>query len=241
MCIRYIILLLFCPLTYSMAQQVNNVRAEAKGDVIYVFYDLKSSMDNQKYKISLYSSHNQQEAPVTLVSGNIGDTITAGDNKKIEWQAKNELSRYNGEITFEVQATLVYSPLVMAASQIHKEYKRTKAHTFSWRGGVTDEKIRIELFNGNTRVSQTEDVPNKKQYKLMIPAHAKPGEYYRLKVTTVNHPDNYTLSSPFAVKRRYSWPVKLIPAAAAVVGTVIYYITRPPDRRLPAPPGLPGE
>jgi hypothetical protein len=235
---HYILLLLFFPCTYSVAQQVSNVRAEAKGDVIYVYYDLKGFMDNQKYKISLFSSHNQLEEPLALVSGNVGDTITAGKDKRIEWQAKNELSRYNGEISFQIQATLVYSPLAMASSQIKKEYKRAKAHTFSWRGGVADEKIRLELFNGNTRVAETEDIPNKKQYKLKIPANAKPGDQYRLRVTTLNHPDNSTLSNTFSVKRRYSWPVKLIPAAI-VAGAVIYQLTRKPDLRLPDPPGVP--
>ncbi|QHT69850.1 hypothetical protein GXP67_25985 [Rhodocytophaga rosea] len=238
---RYFLLLLFFPLTCSIAQQVSNVRAESKGDVIYVFYDLKGSMDNQKYKISLYSSHNQLEEPVALVSGNIGDTITAGNDKRIEWQAKNELSRYNGEISFEVQATLVYSPLAMSASQVSKTYKRAKAHTFSWRGGVVNEKIRLELFNGNTRVAQTEDIANKKQYKLTIPAHARPGDKYRLKVTTVNHPDNYTLSNTFSVKRRFSWPVKLIPVAAAGIAYLLIEQPWVPDRTLPGPPGLPKE
>jgi hypothetical protein len=222
-----------------MAQQVSNVRAEYKGDVIYIFYDLQGTMDNQKYKVSLYSSHNQQEEPVALVSGNVGDTITSGKDKKIEWQAKNELSRYNGEISFEVLATLVYSPLVMSSSQVSKVYKRAKAYPFSWSGGVADEKIRLELFNGNTRIAETEDVPNKKQYKLKIPAHARPGDNYRLKVTTLNHPDNYTLSNTFSVKRRYSWPVKLIPAGVAVA--VYLLIEKPwePDRTLPTPPEMP--
>jgi hypothetical protein len=234
----YLLLLLFFPFTCSVAQQVSNVRAETKGDVIYIFYDLQGSMDKQKYKIALYSSHNQLEEPVALVSGNVGDTIMAGKDKKIEWQAKNEISRYNGEISFEVQATLVYSPLAMSAAQVNKVYKRTKAYPFSWRGGVANEKIRLELFNGNTRVAQSEDVPNKKQYTLKIPANARPGDTYRLKVTTLNHPDNSVLSQAFTVKRRFSWPVKLIPVAI-VTGAVIYRLTRKPDLTLPEPPGVP--
>lgn len=236
---RYYFLLLCFPLTQALAQQVSNIRAESRGDLVYVFYDLQGSMKGEKYKVALYSSHNNGQEPVALTSGNVGDTITAGVGKRIEWQAMNELSYYKGEISFEVEATLVYSPLVMASVQAGKVYKRAKAHTFTWRGGVADEKIRIELYKGNTRVMQTEDVPNKKKYTVRIPSDAKPGDGYRLKVTTLNHPGNYTLTPAFKVRRRYGWPLKLVPAVAA--GGVYLLIEKPweEDRRLPEPPGLP--
>lgn len=241
----YYLLPLIFSVTKSFAQQVSNVRAESKGDIIYVFYDLNGSMQNQKYKVSLYSSHNNLEEPLALVSGNIGDTITAGTDKKIEWQAKSELSRYNGEITFEVQATLVYSPLVLSMPQTTKTFKRAKTHTFAWNGGVADEKIRLELFDGNTRVAETEDINNKKEHGWKIPSNIKPGDNYRLKVTTVNHPENYSLSNRFTIRRRYNWLVKLIPVA--VIGTAIAYPViknlveeeQARKRRLPGPPPPP--
>lgn len=243
--------LFYCLILYvflavqGFAQQVDNVRAEWKGDVIYVFYDLKGSMPNQKYKVSLYSTHNNLQEPLALVSGDIGDTITAGTEKKIEWQAKSEVSKYNGEMAFEVQATLVFSPLVLTMPQTTKVYKRAKEHNFSWKGGVADEKVRVELYDGNTRVAETADIPNKKAINWKIPANIKPGDNYRLKVTTTSYPDNYGLSNRFIIKRRYNWLVKIIPVA--VIGAAITFKPiadhieeeRFRKNRLPGPPNPP--
>jgi hypothetical protein len=100
---------LFAVLLFSafqvVGQRLENIRAEAisDGERVAVTFDITGGQEGQKFKVSLYGSHNNYSAPLQQVSGDVGE-ITGGRNKRMEWNAKGELGDYNGTVTFEVRA-----------------------------------------------------------------------------------------------------------------------------------------
>lgn len=97
-------LLIFCAYQAS-GQRLENIRAEAiaGGDRVAITFDITGGQEGQKFRVSIYGSHNNFSAPLQLVSGDVGE-ITPGKNKRVEWNAKNELVEFNGNVTFEVRA-----------------------------------------------------------------------------------------------------------------------------------------
>ena len=91
----------------SFSQSIQNVRAEVSGNIIHIYYDLESPQEGQLYQVFLYSSHNDMARPLSYVNGDIGPQVKAGKEKKIEWQARKELSRFSGEIIFEISKDLM--------------------------------------------------------------------------------------------------------------------------------------
>src|ERR1700755_762821 len=87
------------------AQRLENIHAEVinGGERVMITYDITGVPVNQKFKISVYSSHNNYSAPLTQVTGDINN-VGPGVGKRIEWNARNEMNDYNGDITFELHA-----------------------------------------------------------------------------------------------------------------------------------------
>ncbi|SMG12891.1 hypothetical protein SAMN05661096_00553 [Marivirga sericea] len=64
----------------SQSQTVENVTATVKGDIIIVSYDLVSTSD-ELFNINLYSSKDNFEKPLALVTGDVGPNIANGKEK----------------------------------------------------------------------------------------------------------------------------------------------------------------
>src|SRR5882762_1847745 len=92
-----------CAFLGLKAQKVENVRAAASGEQIIITYDLTGVKSDQRFKVNLYSSHNNFASPVQQVTGDVGDNIAAGKDKRIAWNAKSELSNFKGNLSFEVR------------------------------------------------------------------------------------------------------------------------------------------
>lgn len=84
----YLLLFFFFNIHFVAAQRVNNVRAQAKGNIVMINYDLLGTISGQIYNVTVYSSHNGMAEPLTQVRGDIGPDIKPGQNKSIEWGAK---------------------------------------------------------------------------------------------------------------------------------------------------------
>ncbi|QHT71288.1 hypothetical protein GXP67_33855 [Rhodocytophaga rosea] len=220
----YLLLFLTLPLEQALGQTITNVRAETSGDVINVYYDLQGTAEGQLYQITLYSSHNDMAQPLTFVSGDTGPNVQAGAAKKIEWQAKKEILRYTGQITFEVQASLLLSPLRIKSPALASSYKRGKSYPLTWEGGMPGENVRLELFQGTSKVNDIARVNNNGTYTWSIPAATALGNNYKIKVISVDKPDNSHLSENFAIKRKVSTVVKVLPVAV-LAGAAVYLIT----------------
>src|SRR6185295_7886990 len=85
-----------CAFLGVKAQKVENVRAAASGEQIIITYDLSGTKPEQRFKVNLYSSHNNFAAPVFQVTGDLGENVSAGKGKHIAWNAKNEIANFKG-------------------------------------------------------------------------------------------------------------------------------------------------
>ncbi len=227
--IYYLILLFFICLQTAFAQRVTNVRAQAKGNIVTISYDLLGTLSGQLYTVSVYSSHNGMSAPLSQVKGEIGPDIKPGTNKLIEWGAKKELSDFEGDITFEVRATLTFSPMRFTAPQKNALHKRGKSYKLTWMGAVANENLQLELYNDTTRVLEIGRTQNKGNLEWELPLNIAPGKTYKYKISSVEKPGNFAYSNTFIVKRKTPTWVKVVPAAGILAGVIYYIISRDGD------------
>jgi uncharacterized protein (TIGR02145 family) len=88
-------------------QTVSNLRFEQSGKLIDVYYDL-SGESNELFQINLYCSQESGKiwgTKLIYVSGDLGDNIKPGTNKKITWDVLKEKKKLVGEVKFKVEAT----------------------------------------------------------------------------------------------------------------------------------------
>lgn len=207
----------------SHAQKIAVKKIEMAGEKIIVHYDLDDGNPNNEYQISLYSSRNAFNAPVAKVSGDVGSDIKIGLNKKIIWNAKEELGPYKGKLMLEVRGK-VYVPIVRLNNISTKsKFKRGKSHAITWRAGNSNA-IHIELFKGGQRVSGDLNQPNNGSYNLFVPQHAAVGKDYSIRITDSRNAESVVMSEPFSVTRKVPLLLKVVPvlavgAAVAVVAT----------------------
>ncbi|MFN8342916.1 MAG: hypothetical protein U0V64_14740 [Cyclobacteriaceae bacterium] len=68
--VKLVLLVFFLPVA-CFAQRIEHQQAEARNEQIIITYDLVTGKAGDKYRVHLYSSHNNFSFPVTRVSGNI--------------------------------------------------------------------------------------------------------------------------------------------------------------------------
>lgn len=185
-------LLPFCCLLSLTAtsQSVTNLNAETRGNVVMISYDLNGSLAGQLYQVVVYSSHNQMAEPLVHVRGDAGADVTPGTNKKIVWGAFKELSRFEGPLSFKVEATLTYAPLQKPV--VDEKYRRGRTYDLAWKGGVDGENVQLELYRDTILNAVITRTGNQGKFTWELPTDLTPGTNYRLRVASVSTPANYT-------------------------------------------------
>jgi hypothetical protein len=200
----------------SQAQKIFIRKIELAQEKIIVTYDLEDSNPNNQYKIALYSSKDKFSAPLTKVKGDVGTEVNPGLGRKIEWNVIEEYGAYAGSISLELRG-IVFIPFVRIKDlESGTKFKRGKTYAVNWRPGNTNP-IHIELYKGSDRVGGELNHPNNGVYSLTIPAKAKSGKDYRLKITDSRKPDEIIYSEYFQVKPKFPLVLKAVPVVAAGV------------------------
>ena len=89
------------------AQSVSGVNFTQEGNYLVINYNLLGDISNAQ--ISLYVSTDGGatfKGPLQKVSGDVGNSVTPGNNKKIHWDVMNEMSNLSGDIVFDVRAQI---------------------------------------------------------------------------------------------------------------------------------------
>lgn len=228
----------------TSAQVVTIKKVELAGEKIIVHYDLEDSNPNNEYKLDLYSSSDNFQAPLTKVKGDIGPEVKPGTGRKVEWSIREELGGYKGKISLEIRGK-VYIPFVKLQNfDTERSYKRGKSYNMSWKPGNSNP-INIELYKGGQRISGEMNQPNNGGHTFFIPAQSKKGSDYRLKITDTKNSDEVLYTSNFKVKPKVPLLVKVLPVA--VVGGLVYALVGsggdPGDENtvgdIPVPPAVP--
>lgn len=88
------------------AQQIQNVKGVQAGDNVLITYDLLDAASRSYFIRLLYSKDGgiTYSDDLKQVTGDVKENVVAGTNKKIIWDARQELGSFIGEAVFKVEA-----------------------------------------------------------------------------------------------------------------------------------------
>lgn len=234
-----ILLFLFFSTLYG--QRITISKTEVIGDKINIYYELLGDNPGQLFNVSIFSSTDNFAYPLIFTSGDIGKDIKAGSGKKIQWDAGKELVNFKGNISFELKASLAYTPLLISSPYEGQILKRGNTYPVYWTGGE-EVPPQLELYKGENKIMDIPNQANKNSSNMLLPINIKPGENYSIKLTN----DNGTVSSHFIVKRKIPLVVKVAPLALIGAGAFVLFMNKGskaagissemPEEELPGPP-----
>lgn len=203
----------------ATAQRFDIKGVELAGDRLNIYYDLVDENPSNTYTISLFSSKDNYITALSRVTGDQGLEVRPGINKKIVWNAKEELGAdFEGKVSVEVRGR-IYIPFIKL-DELQKTFKRGKPTHVSWSGGSSQAVLNFELFRGEEKIESYPAVPNVKQYDFTVSTGVKPGDDYYFRISDSKNKDDVVLSPRFTVKRKV--PLVLKAAGLALVGGAIY-------------------
>lgn len=195
------------------AQQASIKKVELAGEKIIVHYDLEDSNPANEYQISLYASQSNFTTALTKVSGDVGNEIKAGPNKKIEWNIREELGPFKGKLSLEIRGKMFIPVAKLNNLSAGDKLKRGKDHLLTWKPGSSNP-VNIELQKDGRTINSQLNQPNNGSHSLAIPADAPPGKDYTLRITDTRDTENTITSHPFTVTRKIPLLLKVVPILA---------------------------
>lgn len=208
-----------------LAQQFDIQNVYANNGKVYVDFTIREQYPNERYRIQLYSSHDNYTQPLQYVSGAIeaGELTSTTENLQLIWDAQKELKNFQGNVQLEIRGTVTYVPVHTDNQPI--KAKHDKSTTISWDGGEPQNQIRIELIKSGQVIQSLGQVSNSGRYNWVVPDDVPKGAGYSIRLSNVDNPGESTETTAFKVGGKVGLAVKLLPVAALVVGGGIYAIT----------------
>jgi hypothetical protein len=201
---------------HGFGQSVEIGLVQLYGDEVIVNYKLHDQK-GRKFFISLFSSKDNFKTPLTHVTGDVGEGILPGENKKIVWDIKTELGQFKGDLTFEIKCQ------VMEDFQVKKVIKRGKVYPLRWNPeNNLGENVKIELIN-NAQKTVWEDgnLANTGRYSWKLPVKIKKGKGYSLKLTNTKNTNQTSVSNFFEIKPKTPLAVKIFGFVTVGVASII--------------------
>lgn len=214
------IALLLLAATPIFAQKVTIKRVELAGEKIIVHYDLEDSNPNNEYQIALYSSQSNFNTALTKVTGDVGNEVKPGTDRKITWSIREELGPYKGRLSLEVRGKQFVSVAKFTNITAATKMKRGKNHVINWKPGNSNP-INIEFLNGGQQIVAALSQPNNGAYTLYIPKKQSKGKDYIIRITDTRNTQDVAVSKPFTVTPAVPLLLKVIPVLAIVGGVAV--------------------
>ncbi len=231
-------------LTYAQ-EGISDVKASLRGKNILIEYNLNGVRPNEVYTISLFSSADNFNKPLSEITGDYGPQ-KPGKGKSITWRIMDEIGGYTGDIRFKVVANLIYNPvrIMGPANRVIgqdglKRFKAGKEMKIEWTGGGTDESITLNLFRGDSgsgiskviEIGKVVNTPDGNTYDWTIPkkyitpsgekAKMETGQDYFIQISG-SSPYNEPVKSYNYYIKRPSSAVPLLLVAGVVIGGGYY-------------------
>ncbi len=195
-------LLLF---TQSYSQEITYVQAAITGDFVTVYYTLECSVPDQVFAIDLYSSQDGYQKPLQRVRGDVGEGVTAGEIRQIEWGINEEFTQHADTLTFEVRARQTFAPVSIRFPQALTHLQKGINYRVAWEGGLPDGTLELLLVKEDKILLPIAAVPNVGFYEWTVPRDIPEGHQYRLRIRGKGPRGDYeTNSGRFAIKRKVS-------------------------------------
>lgn len=207
----------------ATGQEIENLRVIQEGDKIIIHYDFSAKNTDNVYQIKLYHSINGFSQPVSLARGDVGDRIRPGNDKRVEWYAREELGTYKGNLIVEIRVFLAPEGIYIQSPAPKAKIKRGGALNINWSGGINDDKVSISLIRDGKIVENiANNVANNGSYSWISTANIKPGKTYAVQISGTSTTGAQSTSSPFTIARKV--PLWLLIAPVAVVGATVAII-----------------
>ena len=204
------------------SQSLENIRAVLQEETIVIYYDLVAEASEQKYDVELYSSWNNYASPLQLAEGDVGKLVAPGRDKAVVWRAKEEMRNFQGDIDFEVRAQLAFSPIKI--DEVSSSLKAGKTVPVAWKGGLSSEKITLNLYKDGRQIQKLGDFSNTGTYEWAIPKDYAVDGKYSLSIAG-SKTTTPIRSREFVIKKGLPLGLKLAPLA--LVGAGVYFLVKP--------------
>ncbi|MEM7299241.1 MAG: hypothetical protein AAF391_13365, partial [Bacteroidota bacterium] len=148
-----------------------------------------------------------------------------GANKKIVWNAKEELGAdFSEGLKLEIKGQIYVPFIELDGIEEGMIVKRNNPNFLRWTGGRGDNILSVELYQGNQLVRGFGELPNTGTATLKIPNSVKPGKNYRYRISDERNRDEVVFSPAFEVKRKFPLWIKL--GSGIAVGTFGYFLVK---------------
>jgi hypothetical protein len=223
------------------AQEFSIKQVEMQGDQLALHYDLIDTVKNHTYSIYVYSSRDNFLNALEKITGDAGLEVKPGRNRKIVWNAKEELGpAFVGEVELEIRGR-VYIPFIrFEGFQDVEVRKRGVPFLVKWSGGTRQNILNFQLYQDGKLKYTFPNAPNNAEQKITIPTTVKPGNGYYFRISDTKNKDQVVITPAFEIKRKYPLALKAVPVL--LIGGVIYFLLPDPlPDPLEGPPGTPTE
>ena len=211
---------------FARAQEFAIRKVEIASDKVFIFYDLVDTISSRTYTVNLYSSRDSFVSPLQKVQGDLGLEVKPGRNRKITWNAKDELGLdFEGKVGLEVRGKLYIPFIRFQGFKDHVVRKRGVPFDIVWSGGRANSLINFELLKDDKLVTvpQNNVAATVGKATIRIPKNIKPGYNYRFRIVDSKNKDDVVYTDAFRVKRKIPLALQVLPVL--VVGYVAYAIT----------------
>lgn len=227
------------------SQTISNLKASYNGNKVTITYDMQAKSDVFIYQIQLYSSIDQYKNPIKSVKGDVGSNVKSGTKKTIEWDIKNDLESFDGDVDFKIQTTLIFAPWAVTKPNF-QSVRRGKKINVEWTGyRIGNSDVVLELIKDGQPLNQSFEYKNSGKVDFPISKSIAKGKGYQIKVSSANSQNDAALSVQFRIKRKTPLLLVLSPFILAGGGIAAFIALQPkevekvPDNDLPIPPNNP--
>lgn len=235
---KYLFIFFFLMTEVALSQEFSIQRVELDGENVNIYYDLLDSVSGRAYTVKLFSSRDNFVSPLVKVRGDEGLEVKPGGNRKITWNAKEELSPdFQGEVGIEVRGR-VYIPFVRLSEQ-YTSVKRLTPYDVTWSGGTAQNILNFDLYRNGKKVATFPNIANVGHHKFTLPSNIKPGKGYSFKITDTKNQDQIVNTAPFKVKRKIPLLLKVLPMVAVCTLAANLLGRAPSTPSIPEAPGHP--
>lgn len=225
---------------FTYGQEFNIRKVELAGENLNIYYDLRDTVAGHTYTINAYSSIDNFVNPLTKVSGDLGLQVRPGLNKKIVWNAKQELGpEFEGKVGLEIRGKIFIPFVQLKNFSEYKVFKRLRKYPITWSGGTTRNVLNFDLIRNDKVVYTFAGIGNDGNYDLIFPGDTRPGKNYHLRISDSKNRDEVIVTEQFTIRRKFPLLLKVIPLAAA--GAVIYLLLPEPPEEEIVDPSTPPE